>query len=122
MMNFAGHHQIKKIFAYLIMVLMGLLIINKVIFLHSHILNDGTIITHAHPYQTADDSKPFKSHLHTKAAFFFFSNIQLLFSSASVALLTFILHNQLTLTVSGVINYACYYSSILKNRAPPAGS
>lgn len=121
MMNFAGHNQIKKIFACLIIALMGLLIVNKVIFLHSHILTDGTVITHAHPYQTTDDSKPFKSHHHTQAAFFFFGNIQLLFCSASVALFIFILHNKITLAVSGLTPYSCYYSSILKNRAPPAG-
>ncbi|MBL7972004.1 MAG: hypothetical protein JNL03_10835 [Prolixibacteraceae bacterium] len=121
MMNFAGHYQIKKIFACLIIALTGLLIVNKVIFLHSHILTDGTIITHAHPYQTTDDSKPFKSHHHTQAAFSFFSNMQLLFCSAFAALFILTLHNKLTLAVSGLLPYTCYYSSILKGRAPPAG-
>lgn len=42
-----------------------LLITNKAIFLHSHKLNDGKTITHAHPYDTSNDTKPLKAHSHS---------------------------------------------------------
>lgn len=31
---------------------------------HSHILEDGSIITHTHPYNKEADSSPYKSHVH----------------------------------------------------------
>lgn len=40
-------------------------IIIQTVFVHSHLLSNGTIITHAHPYNKQKDSSPFKSHHHS---------------------------------------------------------
>jgi len=61
-----------KSVAWLMIGIMGVLVANKAVFVHSHILNDGTIIEHAHPYNKSTDSTPYKSHHHTKAEFLFF--------------------------------------------------
>ncbi len=48
-------------------ILIGLIlffIINKILYTHSHILSNGTVITHAHPYDKSADNSPFKSHQH----------------------------------------------------------
>lgn len=58
---------------------MGMLIVNKTVFLHVHKLDDGTIIFHAHPFDKSKDSKPYKSHHHNKADFLFFQNLSILF-------------------------------------------
>ena len=83
-------------------------------------MNDGTVVTHAHPYQKTGDTQPFKSHHHTNAAFFFFDNIELLFYSASVCQLLFILNYPVTFRASGIPKYSPEYASSLRNRAPPA--
>ncbi len=60
---------------------MGLLIANKGLFLHTHKLENGTIVTHSHPYDKNQDSEPLKKHHHTKVEFLFFENLNVLFSS-----------------------------------------
>ena len=75
-----------KFITLLMIGVMGMFIVNKAIFLHVHKLNDGTVIVHAHPFDKSNDSKPYKSHHHSNAEFFFFQNIEILFL---VAFLTF---------------------------------
>jgi len=60
-------------------VIMGMIVINKGIFMHTHKIAENTYITHSHPYNKSKDSKPYKTHNHTKAEFFFIQNIQNLF-------------------------------------------
>jgi len=60
---------------------MGLLIANKGFFIHSHKLENGSIVTHSHPYNRSNDTEPYKSHHHTNAEFLFFENLDLLFFS-----------------------------------------
>lgn len=112
-------HTTKRAIAYLILGLMCLLIINKAVFLHSHVLADGTVISHAHPYQSTDDSKPFQSHHHTKAAFFLFNNIELFFNSFPFGLIFFITNSRTKVFVSGFTQIAQEYFSSTRNRAPP---
>ncbi|MBW8333890.1 MAG: hypothetical protein K0M40_17845 [Prolixibacteraceae bacterium] len=119
MMKLNIQHTAKRAIAYLILGLMGLLIINKAVFLHSHVLADGTVISHAHPYQSTDDSKPFQSHHHTKAAFFLFNNIELFFYSFPFGLIFFIPDLRTKVFISGFTQIAPEYFSSTRNRAPP---
>jgi hypothetical protein len=68
-----------KLFSFALIAVMGLCVANKVIFTHSHILENGTVYTHAHPYNKTNDSKPFKSHPHTSAEFLFFETLDIQF-------------------------------------------
>lgn len=52
------------------------MVINNAVFIHSHILSDGTVIVHAHPYNKTNDSQPFKSHKHSKTDIILLQNIQ----------------------------------------------
>lgn len=118
-MKFTIQHTTKKTIAYLILGLMCLLIINKAVFLHSHIQADGTILTHAHPYQSTEDSKPYQSHHHTKAAFFLFDTIQLLFYSIPFGLIFFNPNFRTKTLFSGIAQIGPEYFSSTGNRAPP---
>jgi hypothetical protein len=40
--------------------------LNYTLYTHRHITADGRVITHSHPYDK-NDSKPFKSHAHSKS-------------------------------------------------------
>jgi len=66
-------HTTKKTIAYLILGLMCLLIINKAVFLHSHVLADGTVISHAHTNQPTIQS--LFSRIIIPKQLFFFSTI-----------------------------------------------
>ncbi|MGB5989020.1 MAG: hypothetical protein WBG43_04720 [Marinifilaceae bacterium] len=39
---------------------------NNIAYLHTHVLPNNQIITHAHPYDTDKDSAPIKTHTHKK--------------------------------------------------------
>ncbi len=53
-----------KILSSLLIGFLLLLIANKMFYTHSHLLEDGSIITHAHPYDKGADDTPLKSHRH----------------------------------------------------------
>ena len=56
--------KIQQIIARSFMVLFTLILLNGVVFRHSHKLTNGKIITHAHPYKPVSNS-PFQPNNHT---------------------------------------------------------
>ena len=56
---------IRKTVTWAHIVLYALLLANGVVFRHSHKLNGGRIISHAHPYERSNDS-PFQNHHHSE--------------------------------------------------------
>jgi len=98
---------------------MGMLIVNKSIFTHTHKLADGTIMIHSHPYDRSNDSKPYKTHQHTKTEFLFFQNNEILFSLLflTIAFNPFAQKTYFCFHISS--NYASACIIIHKSRAPP---
>jgi hypothetical protein len=72
-------NKIKKLVAGLLVILMGMLIVNNVVFIHAHKLSNGKILIHAHPYNKSKDPAPLKKHSHTVNGLFQISYFQLLF-------------------------------------------
>ena len=70
---------IKSAKAILGICIIGMLIINNIVFLHAHKLPNGYIIIHAHPFNKSKDSAPFKMHHHSHSEFFLLHNIHILF-------------------------------------------
>ncbi len=70
---------VKKSIAFLMLAIVMMLTVNKVMFIHTHQLTDGTIVVHSHPYNKTDDNQPIKTHHHSKFEFVFLQNIYLLF-------------------------------------------
>ncbi len=99
--------------------IMGLLIVNKVIFLHIHILDNGTIIEHAHPYNKSKDREPFKSHHHSDAQFLIFEQLKILFLSifATPALIAFMKAEKFFFECISDDTVACII--LHQGRAPP---
>lgn len=57
--------------------------------MHAHILGNGQVVVHAHPYNKSQDAAPFKKHQHSAPEFIQLSQLQLLFLvSLFVAVLT----------------------------------
>ena len=57
--------------AILLIVTMGVHSLNSFFYTHSHQLADGTIITHAHPFDTNSDTDPIKAHEHSESELVF---------------------------------------------------
>lgn len=55
------------------------MVANKALFLHTHKLANGNLISHAHPFNKSSDSQPIKTHSHSQAEFQLISNLELLF-------------------------------------------
>jgi hypothetical protein len=99
--------------------LMGMLTINKVVFMHTHKIADHTYISHSHPYNKSDDTNPYKSHHHTEEEFLFFQNIEILFP---FFVLTIILISFSTKSRSGFEykqEYIFEFIRTNRGRAPP---
>jgi len=95
---------------------------NTAINIHSHQLN-GSIITHAHPFEkNSESSTPFQSHHHNSTELFLLDKVFLLFVTiisgiiAFKILLSFQLQNRIILPVSSVRKIFLLTD---KSRAPP---
>jgi len=77
---------INRSFAWLLIISMGMLVVNKALFFHEHRLADGTIVTHAHPYDKSSDPEPYKAHHHSKTELFSFCQMDNLFFLGIVAI------------------------------------
>lgn len=76
----------------LLILSVGLWTASKAMYSHAHILPDGKIVYHAHPYKKANDSAPFKQHKHTDAqlvALDSLNHVYLTINSTLVILLAF---------------------------------
>ena len=118
-MNSGVRFFVKKLFLFAMIAVLGLLIINKAVFIHSHKLENGSVYTHAHPYNKSKDALPFKSHHHTEAQFLFFNHHKLLFFSSSlvIALLVIACTKQAFFYNDKVFYFFVYCSN--SGRAPP---
>ena len=108
-----------KAVAYLLIGIMGMLIVNKTMFMHVHKMADGTLITHSHPFDKSKDSMPYKSHHHTKYEFLFFENLEILYL---IVILTFALINivkKAKPSINSSANYTPACIILHKGRAPP---
>lgn len=112
----------KKAISYLMIVLIAMLIANRAIYVHSHVLSDGTVITHAHPFSknTSNDSSP--KHRHSSYEFFVLHQLQILFSVLGILCVIVQLY-----FVKHFYDESIYFKSIIKHnivslRGPPAFS
>jgi hypothetical protein len=74
-----NNNVVIKIIIFGMIGIMGMLTINKGIFMHTHKIGENKYISHSHPYDKSNDSEPLKSHQHTTGEFLFFHNIEILF-------------------------------------------
>lgn len=110
---------ITKIIPFILIGMMISLIANKAIFYHSHKLENGSIVSHAHPYNKTQDSTPFKTHHHSKTELLFFQSLDTLFFVLFlVSLILLSIATKPFLSHSTNNYYKAYYPLRL-GRAPP---
>jgi hypothetical protein len=69
------HYITSKLIAISLIVVVGLHSLNSFFNTHSHQLADGTIVTHAHPFERGTGSGPFESHHHTATELVFLASL-----------------------------------------------
>lgn len=97
---------------------MGAYMLNEALFTHSHITEDGSVITHAHPYDRSD-TDPFKHHQHSHSELMVFAAVKLLFVLTGFAML-FVIHRPVFSIVADTqIRVDQHLGQHLAGRSPP---
>jgi hypothetical protein len=92
---------------------------NKAVYTHTHLLADGTIITHAHPYTKTNAPGPVTNHSHTQNQLFLLSVAELLFFFFVAALILIFRNNYTLFSETPVSFYFLLSLNRLKNKSPP---
>ncbi len=99
--------------------LVTMIAVNNTLFIHHHILPNGDIVTHAHPYKKSGDTAPFKTHTHTISEFFLLSGLNdLVVVVSSVAAVILVSHFVKQHSES-IFHITISVHSTLRGRAPP---
>jgi hypothetical protein len=94
-------------------------VFNTALYSHSHKLDNGKIIVHAHPYNKEKESLPLKSHRHSNLEILILQSIQLLFSSAIVTFSITTLYRLIQYYAHPVLLYNPEAYGHKKGRGPP---
>ena len=113
---------IKKLVTIIMIGLFGMLLTNKAIFMHVHKLEDGSIVVHSHPYNTSDNTTPYKTHHHSKTELLFIQSLELLllFILATVFFHAGIRQFKVISKIKDF--YLIQYFNLFQERAPPSFS
>jgi len=67
---------LKKVVAVALIIIVFAVTMNNALFIHSHVLPDGEVIQHAHPYNTSENpGTPYKTHHHSGFEFLLLNNL-----------------------------------------------
>ena len=92
---------------------------NRSLFLHTHILADGTIVMHAHPHEKTDESNPVPNHTHSKLGYFILTHIEILFLIFVVPFILLVKRIKTSLVVTRYLVSDRLTICLLKSRGPP---
>lgn len=118
MKNIIPNIKIKAI-PLLLLATVGLICANKVFYKHTHVLADGRIVSHSHPYDKKEDSGPFKKHSHSDFEFIIYEKLKILFFVASVILALLTLLNTECKPRNSHSVYIRHLLFLRYGRAPP---
>ncbi len=98
---------------------LSLLVFNKIFFLHNHILPNGEVITHAHPFKKSDTPKPANTHQHSKTEICILDSFEIFIFGFS-AIITVSAYYRIIHRIIATSNSACSsFPNNLRKRGPP---
>ena len=114
--------NIKKYLIALLIPAVLCLFFNDISNKHYHILADGTVIQHAHPFNDTSSDTPFQEHEHSKTEFAFLALVNNVISLVAFALILitgiFLFIQKKYFTLKSLPTKSLYFNT-LKSRAPP---
>ena len=78
-MSGKAHIILKRATLGLLICVLGTLLLNRVLFMHAHVMPDGSITCHAHPFDRSQETDTGLSHQHTGLEYTLLENLGLLF-------------------------------------------
>ena len=94
-------------------------IFNKAVYGHTHIMADGTIVYHAHPYDKQPASAPSKKHHHSKHEYLLLEQLKLEIAVFFVLFHIALSSNNISFSHYLAACYISYYIPHLPGRSPP---
>ncbi len=111
--------KILQVAASLLIMVFVLQVFNKTFYLHTHITEQGNIVTHAHPYNKNTDSEPVKSHSHTRDQLLVISSFDFLFPVIFLFLVLLGIRDEKGLCFNANMEVMPACILLKKGRAPP---
>ena len=114
---------LKSLFVLVLLGILGYALSNQITNSHAHMLADGTIIQHAHPYQKSDDATPFKKHHHKSWEYVLIDQVNtnlLVFLAAILLLSAWWQLKEKSFVVERLHISPFHHSSRIYLRGPPA--
>ena len=103
----------------MLIVIMGSLLLNQALYTHVHVLPDGSIVSHAHPFQKTQQSDKGSSHQHSTLEFFLLENLQILFLVGTISMVLISLASEIQKVCVANRKYIPAQLVPLPGRAPP---
>lgn len=112
--------RLKPALSIMLIAVITALMINRIVYTHIHVLSNGSLVSHAHPFSKNAEGTPDSSHRHTNIEFFLLDqlDILMLFVSASIVLKQFSQSSLQNEPAQGPLLTA--FVPISQGRAPPA--
>ena len=85
-MNGSLHNTMKQLSVGLMIFIMTVMLVNKLVYIHVHVLPNGTVVTHAHPFNKTTNSEQGQSHHHSNLEFFILHALEIMILSSAVVL------------------------------------
>lgn len=98
---------------------MALMMAHSSAYRHSHRLENGTIITHSHPYDKSKDTEHFKSHQHSKSEILLYRSLKAILFLFFLAISFIFFVNEKAFLIDKEREYSKLLTSPHQGRAPP---
>lgn len=111
----------KKCILGMLIMLMGLMAVNRALYTHVHVLADGTVETHAHPFSKSSEGTGGDSHQHAKVEWILLHNLDLLIITSLAAFVFVPTGGSEPATIRTRTRFSGEPLLLRNGRAPPAG-
>jgi len=68
----------KSLLACVLLLVMTAMLVNKVVYTHVHVLAEGSLVSHAHPFQQSSESNSQNTHQHTNLVLYLLDQLDIL--------------------------------------------
>ena len=119
-MNIKGKQWLKQIGTGLMILIIGVMLVNKAAYTHVHILPNGSLVSHAHPFSHNAESKNNTSHQHSTLELFLLDILEVLILCTIAALILKPFTSTTIFRMAGSDRLLPVLLPVHPGRAPPA--
>jgi hypothetical protein len=111
---------IKQLGTGLMILIIGIMLVNKAAYTHVHILPDGSLVTHAHPFSNSNESNKNCPHQHSSLELYLLDTLGVLMLSAIAAFILKQSSSNTSIRVAVTNRLLPALIPVSQGRAPPA--